>query len=135
MTDVVAVLLCRKGKFLICRRPASKARGLLWEFPGGKIEPGESGPQALERECREELGVTVAVEELVAETVHSYPDISIRLLLYRAFLVQGEPALLEHSAFAWITAEELGQYDFSPADQALLPSVKGAMAAKQADTM
>ena len=89
MTEVVAALLRQDGKFLICQRPAHKARGLLWEFPGGKVEPGETMAQALARECREELGVTVAVEEPVAQVVHEYPDLTIRLTLLAAVITGG----------------------------------------------
>ncbi len=74
MVEVVAALIWKNGKFMICQRPAHKARGLLWEFVGGKVEPGETKEQALVRECREELAVTVAVQEEFMSLVHEYPD-------------------------------------------------------------
>jgi len=128
MTEVVAALLRQDGKFLICQRPAHKARGLLWEFPGGKVEPGENMAQALARECREELGVTVAVEEPVAQVVHEYPDLTIRLTLLdslnkRIQFLETVCRELDHNDQRWITAAELPQYEFSPADRAFLPAL------------
>lgn len=114
--DVVAALLVRNGRFLICQRPADKERALEWEFPGGKIEPGESPQEALVRECAEELAVEIAVGGLYAETTHSYPEFSIRLRLYDCEVVGGEPQQLEHNALAWIGASEMEQFDFCPAD-------------------
>lgn len=123
MTEVVAALLRQDGKLLICQRPAHKARGLLWEFPGGKVEPGETMAQALARECREELGVTVAVEESVAQDVHEYPDLTIRLTLLAAVITGGRLQKLEHNDQRWVSPVELPQYEFSPADRAFLPAL------------
>ncbi len=120
MTAVVAALIWEEGRFLICQRPAHKARGLLWEFVGGKVEPGETGEQALIRECREELGVTVAVGEVFLETVHAYPDLTIRLTLYSARIAEGRPRALEHRQLRWITPEEIPEYAFCPADREIL---------------
>ena len=105
---------------MICRRPENKARGLLWEFVGGKVEEGESDKQALIREVREELGVTVTVQDIFAETVHQYDDITVHLKLYNAFIAYGTPILFEHSAFRWITPAEIPQYEFCPADEEML---------------
>ena len=91
MTQVVAALIERDGKLLICQRPAHKARSLLWEFAGGKVEAGETAQQALIRECREELDVTVLVGEPYMRVEHVYPDISIELTLFRAAIERGEP--------------------------------------------
>ena len=91
MTEVVAALIREGGKFLICRRPAHKARGLLWEFVGGKVEPGESKEQALVRECREELAVTVDVGDVFLDVVHEYPDITVHLTLFNAVISDGIP--------------------------------------------
>ena len=126
MTEVVAALIwdARNERFMICQRPEHKARGLLWEFVGGKVEAGESDKQALIRECREELGVTLTVQELFAEVVHEYPDITVHLKLYNAFIAYGTPILFEHQAFRWITPEEIPQYDFCPADTDLLEKIK-----------
>ncbi|MGM9661861.1 MAG: (deoxy)nucleoside triphosphate pyrophosphohydrolase [Oscillospiraceae bacterium] len=121
--EVVAAFLHDSGRFLLCRRPPQKARGGQWEFPGGKIEPGETGPQALARECREELGVEIAVEQAAAEVVYAYPDVTVRLTLYAARVAAGAPRRLEHSAFAWVTAEECAGYDLCPADRLLLDAL------------
>ena len=105
MTEVVAALIWDCERFLICQRPQHKARGLLWEFVGGKVEPGETKKQALIRECREELAVEIDVSDVYLEVDHIYPDISIHLTLFNAFIVSGEPVLLEHNAVAWITPD------------------------------
>ncbi len=120
MTDVVAALIWDGDKFMICQRPAHKARGLLWEFVGGKVEPGETKEQALIRECREELAVTLDVGPVFAETVHKYPDITITLTLFNARIAEGVPQMLEHNDIRWITPAEIPQYDFCPADTEIL---------------
>ena len=120
VTEVVAALIGRNGRFLICQRPAHKARGLLWEFVGGKVEPGETKEQALVRECREELGVTVRVGEVFLEVTHAYPDLTVHLTLFRAAITQGTPQRLEHNDLRWITAAEIPRYDFCPADEVIL---------------
>ena len=114
--EVVAALIWDKGRFLACQRPEKKARGGLWEFVGGKVEPGESKPQALIRECREELGVTVSVEEPFLELTHPYPDLTIRLTVFHASIAEGALRLLEHQAMRWVTAEEAASMHFCPAD-------------------
>jgi len=123
ITEVVAALIWRDGKFLICQRPANKARALLWEFVGGKIEPGESGEEALVRECREELGVTVAAGDVFTDVTHVYPDLTVHLTLYHCTIAEGEPTLLEHADMAWITPEEIGNYEFCPADVEILEKI------------
>ena len=120
MTQVVAALIWAEDKFLICQRPAHKARGLLWEFVGGKVEPGESREQALIRECREELAVTVNVGQVFMEVTHVYPDLTVHLTLFHASIAEGTPQLLEHNDIRWITPAEIPQYEFCPADQAIL---------------
>lgn len=124
VTEVVAALIWRGKEFMICQRPAHKARGLLWEFVGGKVEPGETGEQALVRECREELGVTVSVGEPFMEVTHTYPDITVHLVLFHASIVAGEPQMLEHHDIRWITANEIGQYAFCPADEEILERLR-----------
>lgn len=124
MTEVVAALIRRGDRFLICRRPPEKARGLLWEFVGGKVEPGETKRQALARECREELDVAVEAGEVFMEVEHVYPDITIRLTLFDAVIAAGEPQLLEHVDLRWITAGEIGGFDFCPADEVILEKIK-----------
>lgn len=124
MTEVVAALIWRGDRFLICRRPAHKARGLLWEFVGGKVEPGETKQEALCRECREELDIGLAVKDVFMELTHEYPDITIRLTLFNAEITRGEPRLLEHTELAWITPAEIDGYEFCPADQDILTELK-----------
>ena len=124
MTEVVAALIWNEGRFLICQRPAHKSRGLLWEFVGGKVEPDESKEDALIRECMEELAVTVRVDELFMEVTHDYPDISVHLSLFHASIVSGTPRLLEHEAIAWITPEQIPNYDFCPADEVILDKIQ-----------
>jgi 8-oxo-dGTP diphosphatase len=124
VTEVAAALIWEGERFLICQRPAHKARGLLWEFPGGKLEPGETPEAALIRECREELDVELSVGALYMELTHVYPDLTVRLLLYRAGLKAGRPRLLEHAALRWITPREIPAYDFCPADTAILEKLR-----------
>ena len=119
MTEVVA-LIFQGDRFMICQRPAHKARGLLWEFVGGKVEPGETKQQALIRECREELDVTVSVGDLFMELTHVYPDLTVHLSLFRASIAEGVPRLLEHSDLRWITRAEIPDYNFCPADEEIL---------------
>lgn len=120
MTDVVAALIWDGNRFLACQRPATKARALLWEFVGGKVEPGESREEALVRECREELGVTVKPLDVFMEVVHEYPDITVRLILYNASITDGTLQLFEHQDARWIAVEEIPQYAFCPADKDIL---------------
>ena len=121
--DVVAALVVQDGKFMICQRPAHKARGLLWEFVGGKVEQGETREQALVRECREELGVIVAPGEIYMEVDHVYPDITIHLTLFRAAIVSGRPQKLEHADIRFIPPSDIPRYAFCPADGAILERI------------
>lgn len=120
MTEVSAALIWDGDKFMICQRPASKSCGLLWEFVGGKVEPGETGEQALTRECREELGITVEADSVFTQVTHQYPDITVHLTLFNAHIAEGVPQKLEHNDIRWITTEEIPQYPFCPADQEIL---------------
>ena len=110
MKEVVAALIWDGDRFMICKRPAHKARGSLWEFVGGKVEPGESRSEALIRECSEELAITVAPGAPFMEVTHVYPDMSIHLTLLNARITAGEPQLLEHEALRWITPAEIPEY-------------------------
>ena len=107
MTEVVPALIWEGEKFMICQRPAHKARGLLWEFVGGKVEPGETKEQALIRECREELAVTVSVGDVFTDVLHEYPDITVHLTLFNAAIADGIPQKLEHNDIQWITPGEI----------------------------
>ena len=124
VTEVVAALIWDADRFLICQRPAHKARGLLWEFVGGKIEPGESGEEALIRECREELDIYIKPKGVFMEVLHHYPDITVHLVLHHAVIESGEIRLLEHNDVRWITADEIDEYDFCPADEEILLAIK-----------
>ena len=106
MIEVVAALIRNNGKFMICQRPENKSRALLWEFPGGKVEAGETKEVALARECREELDIELSVGAVFAESTFVYPDISVHLTLLEAKIIRGEPKLLEHKDVRWITPEE-----------------------------
>ena len=124
MTEVVAALIWRDGRFMICQRPAHKARGLLWEFVGGKVEQGESPTAALARECREELDSTVTARDVFMDVVHEYPDITVHLTVFNAEMLEDEPKMLEHNDIKWITPDEIGNYDFCPADRDILEKIK-----------
>ena len=124
MTQVVAALIWNEGRFLICQRPAHKARGLLWEFVGGKVEDGESREEALIRECREELDINISVQEVFMEVEHVYPDITIHLTVFNARIRSGEPKLLEHQHLRWIATHEIGKYAFCPADEDILKKIQ-----------
>ncbi len=124
MTDVVAALIWRGDKFMICQRPADKARGLMWEFVGGKAEKGETLPQALIRECREELDVEIKVNDVFTEVLHHYPDIDIKLTLFNAEISAGEPKMIEHNDIKWISVGEIESFDFCPADEEILKLLK-----------
>lgn len=125
-TEVVAALIWEGDRFLACQRPAHKARGLLWEFVGGKVEPGETAQEALVRECREELGVSVEVGELFWDTIHRYPDLTVHLSLFHARITEGTPKLLEHNDLRWITVEEMDDLPFCPADEPILERLRQA---------
>lgn len=124
MVEVVAALIWQGEKFMICQRPAHKARGLLWEFVGGKVEPGETGEQALVRECHEELAVTLSVGDVFMDVVHEYPDLTMHLTLYHASIAEGVPQKLEHNDIRWITPREIPNYDFCPADVEILTRIR-----------
>lgn len=124
MVEVVAGLIWKDGKFMICQRPENKARALLWEFVGGKVEKGESREDALIRECKEELDIVVKPLDVFCIVDHVYPDITIRLVLFNAEIVWGEPKLIEHADLKWISANEIDNYEFCPADKEILEKIK-----------
>ena len=120
MTEVVAALIWDGDKFMICQRPANKARALLWEFVGGKVELGETKEQALIRECKEELDILLSVGDVFIDVVHEYPDITVHLTLFNATIVEGKPQKLEHNDIRWITPGEIPNFEFCPADEEIL---------------
>lgn len=120
MVEVVAALIWDNDKFMICQRPAHKARALLWEFVGGKVESGETKEQALIRECKEELAVTLSVGDVFMDVIYEYPDITIHLALFNATIAEGIPQKLEHNDIRWITPGEIPGYEFCPEDEEVL---------------
>ena len=124
MIEVVAALIWDNDKFMICQRPAHKARGLLWEFVGGKMESGESKEQALIRECKEELNVLLSVGDVFMDVIHEYPDIMVHLTLFNAIIFEGEPQKIEHNDIQWITPSEISNYEFCPADEEILAKIQ-----------
>ena len=123
MVEVVAALIWKNNKFMICQRPAHKARGLLWEFVGGKVEPCETKEQALIRECQEELAVTLSVGDVFMDVIHEYPDLTVHLTLYNSTIAEGEPQKLEHNDIQWIEPSEIPNYAFCPADKEILKRI------------
>ena len=124
MTDVVAALIWEADRFLACQRPANKARALLWEFVGGKVEAGVTLEEALIRECREELAITVAPKDVFMEVIHEYPDLTVRLTLFNASIAEGTPRALEHHDIRWITVSQIDELEFCPADEEILKKLK-----------
>lgn len=115
-TVVVAGMIVKSGRLLIAQRPAGKHMAGKWEFPGGKIEKGETPEQALERELREELDIDVRAGRIYHAVAHSYPEKDILLLFYRCRLLSGEPRPVEEADVRWIEADELDSFDWAEAD-------------------
>lgn len=124
MVEVVAALIWDNNKFMICQRSKHKTRGLLWEFVGGKTEVGESKEKALIRECREELDVSIIVEDVFMDVIHQYEDITVHLTLFNSKIINGVPKLIEHNDIKWIRASEIDNYNFCPADYEILDKIK-----------
>jgi len=119
---VVAALIERGGTVLVQQRPPGKSRALLWEFPGGKVEPGERDEEALARECEEELGVSVDVAERLWSITHEYADLAVELVLYRARMAEdAAPQPHEAHQLAWVERARLPSLPFCEADVPLLP--------------
>ena len=123
MIEVVAALIWRDEKFLICQRPANKKRALMWEFVGGKVEAGETREQALVRECQEELALKVTPVDVYMEVTHTYPDVTVHLTLFSA-VADGEPQMLEHNDMRWIYPSQVDDFEFCPADKDILERLK-----------
>ena len=124
MVEVVAALVWKNNKFMICQRPAHKARGLLWEFVGGKVESGETKEQALVRECKEELDILLSVGDVFMDVTHEYHDITVHLTLFNATISEGEPQKLEHNDIQWIVPSEIPNFEFCPADEEILARIR-----------
>lgn len=123
MVEVVAALIWKGDKFMICQRPAHKARGLLWKLVGGKVEPGETKENAIIRECKEELNIVLSVGNAFTDVIHEYPDLTVHLTLFNATIAEGEPQKLEHNDIQWIAPSEISNYDFCPADKVILSKI------------
>jgi mutator protein MutT len=130
--EVAAALVFRNGKLLIAQRHASGHLGGLWEFPGGKRQPGETFHQCLTRELREELGIEVTIGEVLDSITHEYPEKTVHLKFFRCAWKQNEPQPLDCPAFKWITADELEQYAFPDADALILDKLRDNKALWQA---
>jgi 8-oxo-dGTP diphosphatase len=121
--EVVAAVIERAGRILIARRHAGSHLGGLWEFPGGKRQPGETPEAALVREVREELDVKVTVGELLDDVEWTYPEKMVRLLFFRCAL-DGEPRAAEGQEIAWVAPADLDRYEFPPADEGLVARLR-----------
>ncbi len=124
IVHVVGALIWEGDRFMICQRPPHKKRGLLWEFVGGKVEPGETMEEALIRECREELDITLEVGQLFIQVDHPYTDIHIMLSIFHGKIAEGTPILKEHVDLKWISVSEIDQFEFCPADGPVLEALK-----------
>jgi mutator protein MutT len=120
---IALAYLTRAGQVLLTRRPPGVHQELCWEFPGGKLEAGEEFPDALQRELREEVGVSAAVGEEIAVTRYAYPDRCVELHLFQCTLVEGEPVPRQVFAVRWVPVEQLSAYEFPPANAALLAAL------------
>lgn len=124
IVEVVAALICKDNKYLICQRNEHKSRALLWEFVGGKVEKGETHEQALVRECKEELDIDVKVLDLYCNIIHHYDDINISLSLYNAKIINGIAKPLEHKSILWVSKEDLDSFSFCKADLPIIEKIK-----------
>ena len=119
--DVVGAIIKDGDRYLVGQRPANKAQGGMWEFTGGKIEPGETPEQALARECREELAIEIENEQIIDSVIHEYPEKTIRLTLISCSPKSGSvPKALEHQQIRWVTRAEMDSLEFAPADRELI---------------
>jgi 8-oxo-dGTP diphosphatase len=120
ITVLCGIITNSNGEILLARRKASKSLAGKWEFPGGKLEEGESESECLKRELLEELGMEVRVNERMGENVHQYSSFQIRLIGYRCSFVGATYVLTDHDAYVWVKPEEIGQYDLAEADVPLV---------------
>ena len=117
---VCAAVIEHEGKILLTKRPADKQQGGFWEFPGGKIDPGESPHQTLKRELREELAIEIAVAPVLETVYHHYQWGSVLIIAYRCRWLGGEIKHLEVADHAWVRPEQFSNYNILPADQPIL---------------
>lgn len=132
IVEVVGAIIKDGDRYLVGQRAANKSQGGLWEFMGGKIEPGETPEQALARECREELDLEIEDEHIIDSVIHDYPEKTIRLTLISCSPKSGSvPKALEHQQIRWVTRSEMDAFDFAPADRELIGRVIGGKDARQ----
>jgi mutator protein MutT len=124
IVDVVAAVIRRDGKILITQRPDHVHLAGVWEFPGGKVEAGESFEVALMREIREELGIKIRVNDEFFTVLHHYPDKSVRLHFFNCMIIEGEPAPLDVADLRWVIPTDLSQFEFPPADADLIAKLR-----------
>ena len=117
MKTIAAAILFREGRILICRRGEGGSCAFLWEFPGGKLEPGETPAECAVRECREELGVSVRLGPVFARTSYDYPEGSLSFIFYKGEILSGDPQKRVHPEMRWVRPSELTDYPFCPADR------------------
>ena len=124
--EVVGAAIMKNGKLFIAQRPDKGEVGLKWEFPGGKIEPGETPEQAIHREIEEELETEIEVEKLIVTVKHQYLSFHLTMHVFLCHLNGQDPVLEEHVDCRWINADQLYDYDWAPADFKILPQIKEA---------
>lgn len=125
MIEVTAAVIHRDGKLLICQRPKGKRCELLWEFPGGKIEPGETPEECLIRECQEELGIAIKPERLLGTIKNDDTEVTVNIHFFLSSIVSGAPACLEHNNIQWCTMDEIVHLPLCPADSEMLSVLRG----------
>ena len=128
---VVAALVRDGGQVLMSRRRADQAMPNLWEFPGGKVEPGEHPEAALVREVREELGCELAIDRVEEVVFHAYPEFDLYMLVYAGRIAGGEPRAIQVAEVAWLPVAELPALDLLPADYPLARKLAAAAAAER----
>lgn len=118
--EVAAALVFHKGRLLIAQRPPEGHLANLWEFPGGKREPGETFEHCLKREIQEELAIVIKPQQLLSEITHTYPEKTVHLQFFKCRWLSGQPTAIGCQAFEWVTREELNRFHFPAADNLLL---------------
>ena len=121
--EVVAAIIQRDGAYFATQRGYGEFEG-MWEFPGGKIEPGESSEDALKREIQEELGVDIVIEDLICTTEYDYPSFHLTMHCYLCRVEAGEVELREHKSARWLRPAELGSVEWLPADKEIVDKLK-----------